>query len=108
MTIRSSIYVASSALLIWLGAYTGLAHAQTVQTPAVCGKRGVIAQKLHQEYAEAPIGAGLASSGYLVEIFASSGGTWTIVITQPGGTACLVASGSNWEGVPEIAQDSGV
>jgi hypothetical protein len=35
--------------------------------------------------------------GRLLEVFATgSGSTWTIVMTRPDGTSCVVASGEAW------------
>jgi hypothetical protein len=49
----------------------------------------------------------MKSAGYLVEVFASSSGSWTIVLTQPGGTACLIASGNYWESAPQLVGAAG-
>ncbi|MFC4171503.1 hypothetical protein ACFOYU_05450 [Microvirga sp. GCM10011540] len=40
---------------------------------------------------------GLAQPGRVVEVFASSSGTWSMVMTMPNGTACMIAAGENWE-----------
>ena len=53
---------------------------------------------LAQTYDERPVSAGLQSNGQLLQIFASAGsGSWTAVTTSPGGTACVVATGRDWE-----------
>tara|TARA_Y100000031_G_C8177535_1_gene364822 strand:+ start:176 stop:370 length:195 start_codon:yes stop_codon:yes gene_type:complete len=43
--------------------------------------------------------AWLASSGAVLEVLASKGGTWTILVTQPNGTSCVVATGEAWQGL---------
>ncbi len=43
---------------------------------------------------------GLTVSGGIIEVFASKEGTWTMVITQPNGTSCLIAVGQDWENLP--------
>lgn len=49
---------------------------------------------------------GLASAGQVVEVFASeTTGTWTITVTRPDGTACLVATGEHF-GRPGDAPDA--
>lgn len=106
-SIRTLTYSLAGALLTCFGAFAGSAEAQTVTTPAVCAQHETIVERLNQEYSETPVGTGLASAGFLVEVFASPGGTWTIVITQPGGTACLVASGNYWEAAPKLVGASG-
>lgn len=37
----------------------------------------------------------------VVEIFASEGGSWTITVTLPDGSTCLVASGQGYEQITE-------
>jgi hypothetical protein len=45
---------------------------------------------------------GLAQPGQVIEVFASSNGSWTMVMTMPDGKACLIAAGDNWEIVTKI------
>ena len=35
-----------------------------------------------------------------LEVLASDGGTWTIIVTRLAGRSCVVASGEAWEEVP--------
>ena len=44
---------------------------------------------------------GLARNGTVIEVFTSVEGTWTIIMTQPVGISCLVASGNYWESLPK-------
>ena len=57
---------------------------------------------LSDQYKEDPVGMGLAQPGQVLEVFASPGGTWTMVMTRPDGKACLIASGNNWEMMTKI------
>ena len=104
---KTLIYALAGALLIGFGAFARPAEAQTVRTPAVCAEHQTIVERLNQQYSETPVGTGLASAGFVVEVFASPSGTWTIVMTQPSGTACLVASGNYWETAPKLVGASG-
>jgi hypothetical protein len=63
---------------------------------AVCGARAEIAARLAGAFAEAPVGRGLSSDGFMVEVFAGPEGTWTLVVTRPDGRACLAAAGEAW------------
>jgi len=63
----------------------------------LCGPRTAIVRQLEQNYAERPVSIGLASSGAVVEVFASRIGTWTITLTIPAGVTCVVATGKSWE-----------
>ena len=100
-----SLSVAASAFLITLGAHPAAPRAQmfpTITQALICGDRAAIVERLHKEFSEQPFSVGLANSGTLVEVFASKAGTWTILVTQPGGTSCLVAAGDNWQAVPTL------
>ena len=67
----------------------------------VCGSHQSISDSLKKSYTEAPVPMGLTASGGIIEVFASQEGTWTIVITQPNGTSCLIAVGLDWENLPK-------
>ena len=67
-----------------------------------CADRAQIVERLAQSYGESRQSVGLASDNALVEVFASSEtGSWTIVITRPGGPSCLVAAGQSFQHVAE-------
>ena len=72
-----------------------------LNTPAAaqssCGPRDAVVELLGKQFAETTVAVGLASSGGVIEVMASNdGGTWTIVLTMPDGTSCVVASGEAW------------
>ena len=59
---------------------------------------------LANKYSEAPVAVGMAENGGVIEVLTSTeGGTWTIIITMPDGTSCMVAAGEDWEQLPKIA-----
>ncbi|MCG7394127.1 hypothetical protein MHY87_14555 [Microvirga sp. ACRRW] len=69
---------------------------------ASCGPREQLVRLLAEQYKEDPVGIGLAQPGQVLEVFASQGGSWTMVMTMPDGKACLIAAGDNWEMVTKI------
>ncbi len=73
----------------------------------VCGEREKFIDGLSSTYKEAPAAIGLASNGNVLEVLTSNGGTWTILVTRPGGMSCVVASGEGWEDVPKLALKMG-
>jgi hypothetical protein len=75
----------------------------------VCGARNDILAELTKRYSEAPVAVGLSNSGVLVEVLSSDkGATWTIIVSQPDGTSCLVAAGKEWQDVPHtLSHDVG-
>lgn len=75
----------------------------------LCGERVDIIDTLKTRYHEAPISMGLAGNGGVVEVFASQKGSWTIVVTQPTGVACVVSAGESWENLKGMGgNDQGV
>lgn len=63
----------------------------------LCGERVDIIDTLKKRYQEVPVSMGLAGNGGVVEIFASTKGSWTILVTRPTGVACVVSAGEAWE-----------
>lgn len=65
----------------------------------ICGTRDSVLKQLASEYQEAPVGIGLASNGAVVELLTSSSGTWTLIVTMPKGSTCLMGTGEAWQPV---------
>jgi hypothetical protein len=68
----------------------------------VCGERGDFLGHLSNSYHERPVAMGLVSNGALLEVLASDKGSWTIIVTRPDGTSCVVAAGEAWEDLPRL------
>ena len=90
----------SLAPLALLGAVALATPATSAQTS--CGPREQLVKLLADQYKEDPVGMGLAQPGQVLEVFASSNGSWTMVMTMPDGKACMIAAGDNWEMVTKI------
>jgi hypothetical protein len=74
-----------------------------------CAARAAILERLSVSFAEKPVSIGVTSTGSLLEVLASAEGTWTIIVTLPGGPTCLVSSGEGWHNAPiQVAADPGV
>lgn len=70
-----------------------LAHAQSL-----CGTREAVVDMLGSRYGETVRSVGLAGGDRIVEVFASEEtGSWTILVTNAAGVACLVASGQHYQ-----------
>ncbi|NIA67767.1 hypothetical protein HBA54_04115 [Pelagibius litoralis] len=80
-------------VFMWL---PGQAYGQGPQ----CAPRDAILQSLAKNYKEAPVNMGVVSTGALLEVLVSLSGSWTIIVTMPGGATCLVSSGEGWRTVP--------
>lgn len=85
--------------LSFLGAGAVVAAAPARALTA-CGERGPILTALAQKYEEARRAYGLMGQSGLVELYVSRAGTWTVVVSSPGGRACIVAAGHSWEMLP--------
>ena len=65
-----------------------------------CGERDLVVNKLAATYGESRRGYGLAANQTLMEVYASDEtGSWTITVTMPNGTTCMIASGQHYEAV---------
>ncbi len=72
--------------------------AMPVQT--LCGDRADVLAGLKQSHSEEPVAIGLTSTGAVIEVLTSPSGTWTFLVTYPGGMTCMVATGDGWESLP--------
>lgn len=75
-----------------------ISGAQPAFSQMVCGKRGDIVKALEDGHSEQRTAAGISGNGGLVELFTAGNGTWTLLLTMPGGPTCLLGSGEEWEG----------
>jgi hypothetical protein len=67
-----------------------------------CADHAQIVERLAESYGESRQSIGLGSDNAVVEVFASvETGSWTIVVTRPGGPSCLVAAGQSFQQVAE-------
>jgi hypothetical protein len=87
--------------LLALGALTAIGPSSAMADNS-CGPREQLVKILAQQYKEDPVGIGLAQPGQVLEVFASSSGSWSMVMTMPDGKACLIAAGDNWEMVTKV------
>jgi hypothetical protein len=54
---------------------------------------------------EEPVALGVTNNGSLIEVLTSDdGSTWTMMISQPNGSSCLVAAGKGWEQLKPVAK----
>ncbi|HMB77729.1 MAG TPA: hypothetical protein VKN76_15130 [Kiloniellaceae bacterium] len=73
-----------------------------------CNNRDKIIDWLGAKYKEALVATGVSDKGALVEVLtARDGTTWTILLTSPNGTSCIVETGQAWQTKPlkDVADD---
>jgi hypothetical protein len=83
----------AGALLLAAGVLaTAPAAAQTR-----CAVRADIVKQLDKGFTETRAGWGLTNQGRLLELYrAKDGATWTLLLTHPNGTSCLIGAGESW------------
>jgi len=95
MATVSWILAASFAAAALLGPVG--AHAQTMSQTLLCDQRASIIGHMAEKYREAPVAIGVTSTGSIVEVLTTGDGTtWTIIVSNPNGTSCLIAAGEGW------------
>ncbi len=62
-----------------------------------CGPHAEVEALLAGQYHETPRVLGLTAQGALFELLASPDGTWTVLIVNADGVACVAAVGDNFE-----------
>jgi hypothetical protein len=65
-----------------------------------CAKHDSMAKALTGKFKEARRAMGLVNSTGVMELYMSPQGTWTVVVTDTKGIACIAASGEEWQDVP--------
>jgi len=93
-----------TAILSVLLATAALPAAANAQAAPPCTDRASLVDSLSDQYQEHPTSMGLSANGAVFEIFSSTTGSWTILVTRPDGVSCLMATGEGWENLPQLAQ----
>lgn len=63
----------------------------------ICTPHAEIVDQLGKKYGETVSASGFDGAGNFVEIFSSDEGSWTIVVSIPGGPTCVIAAGTDWQ-----------
>ena len=67
----------------------------------MCNSRADTVKNLEERFKEKTVAIGLAANGQVMEVWASEyGETYTIIITDPQGHSCMIASGEAWQILP--------
>jgi hypothetical protein len=73
--------------------------------PQACADRNDFLKQLWTRHSEAPTALGLTATGQVLEVLTSKTGSWSIMVTSPAGTTCMVAVGEAWSAVPKAKTD---
>lgn len=88
----------------WTGTVAGFALVALCASPLaaqpMCAERAAIIDMLGTRYGETLRSVGLVGGNRIVEVLASEEtGSWTILVTDAAGLACLIASGQHYQTV---------
>lgn len=101
-------FAAVSAAALAVAMVTASTTPAAAQSPQ-CAARDAMIDRLATRFDEHPVSIGVTATGSLLEVLASPEGTWTIIVTVPGGPTCLVSSGDGWHNAPvQLAEDPAV
>ncbi len=71
--------------------------AATVKAQPVCMPHDDFRVELQRNFSEAPVAIAIANNGALIELYAKRDrSSWTLVMTRPGGTSCVLVAGEEW------------
>lgn len=91
-------FLSPFAILAGLGAVLLAAPAAAQQGPQ-CGPRDAIVASLADGYQEQVVSRAVTSTGALLEVLTAPSGSWSILVTVPGGPTCLVSSGEGYRAI---------
>lgn len=75
-----------------------LAPPAAAQTTPPCAPHDALSEQMTDRYGEQLVHSGLTASDRILEIWASPDtGTWTALILNAEGMACIVATGDFWQ-----------
>lgn len=78
------------------------------QAQSNCATHEAVVARLAEKFGEVRQSLGIAQNNSLIELFASKEtGTWTITMTLPNGSTCLVAAGDAFEHVTDKLAEPG-
>jgi hypothetical protein len=66
---------------------------------APCGPTGAVGKRIHDQYGETIVGAGVVAGGILFTLANPDTGTFTVLIRRPDKMTCIVMSGTGWASV---------
>ena len=96
MRIIFSLIVASALFL----------SAPSANAEQFCASRDTALVQLEKQFGELISGRGLAANGKrMIELLVSEKGSWTVLISEPDGRSCVMASGESWQGIKVLVGD---
>ena len=71
-----------------------------------CVVRNAAVEQLGKKFGEAVTARGLTQNGKaMIELLVSDSGSWTVLVSDPTGQSCIIATGEDWHHVPVLKGD---
>ena len=87
-------------------AFALLLTVQAANAEEACNLRDAVVGQLDTQFDEQVAGRGLAANGKLMlELFVSEAGSWTVLVSEPGGRSCILGSGEAWQRLARTVGD---
>ena len=77
-------------------------QAQKRVLPVGCAPHAAITEALQNKHNEVPNAYGIMGNNFIIEVYVSNEGNWTVVRTNRAGTSCIVATGHSWESLKVV------
>ena len=107
--LNASHRIIAAGRVIAAGAVLALSWAAAMpihaQAPPTCAERHQLLAFLQKNFEEKPTAVGVTADGQLLEVLSNPSGSWTLVVTRPGGLSCMVSSGQGWRQKPQQRKD---
>jgi hypothetical protein len=92
----SGLILAAAAAFL-LGCATTPAEKEPPPAQLVCADRAALLSAIEEGYGETTAAFGLSDNGEVFEnLAAPDGKTWSLLVTTPEGSSCLIAAGMAW------------
>ena len=83
-----------------------LLSAQPTSAQQACALRGKVTVQLKEKFDEQVVGRGLTPNAQaMFELFVSATGSWTVIVSEPTGRSCVIASGESWQHIQVLVGD---
>jgi hypothetical protein len=70
----------------------------------LCGSRAEVLAQFARVFGEVPSAFGLTDQRSLLDVLVSPTGSWTMILTAPGGPTCVISTGQGWQTRPVAAE----
>ncbi len=90
-----------TGLICLVALLAGPVSAASPIAEVICEPTDRMRQKLSHQFGETRTASGMRGPEQIMEVWTSTEGDWTLVVTYASGTSCIVAMGENWFTQPE-------